>query len=197
MHHLYLCRHGETPWNAEGRIQGRTDIPLSPKGLAQAKTLASFFKQNPPNAKVIVSSPLERARQTAECIAGATGLDLVIDDDLTEIHTGIYTGCTYKELAHDPKWLKHLEDPWHEGYGESGENAESVRTRVARCLEKYEDAIWVSHASPIRNILMYLLDIPTHHLYHIAIENAAASYLTFRDGHVKLRYLNRILTYNE
>ena len=192
MHHLYLCRHGETPWNAERRIQGRTDISLSQKGLAQAQALARFFGTDKPNARVIVSSPMMRARQTAECIARATGIELVIDDDLTEIHTGIYTGRTYEELADDPGWQRHLEDPWHEGYGEGGECAESVRDRVVRCLGKYEDAIWVSHASPIRHILMYLLDIPSQHLYHIAIENAAATYLTFRNGHVKLRYLNRV-----
>ena len=192
MHHLYLCRHGETPWNAEGRIQGRTDIPLSPKGFAQAEALARFFENDKPCANVIVSSPMSRARQTAECIAKATGLDMVIDDDLTEIHTGIYTGRTYAELANDSGWQKHLENPWLEGYGEFGECAESVRSRVVRCFGRYEDAIWVSHASPIRHILMYLLDIPGHHLYHIAIENAAATYLTFLNGHVKLRYLNRV-----
>ena len=191
MQSLYLCRHGETAWNAEKRIQGRTDIPLSDCGLAQAKALGHFFENNPPQATVIVTSPMMRARQTAECIAQATGLQLVISEDLTEIHTGIYTGKTYDELARDPRWQKHLDNPWEEGYGDEGESAESVRTRVVRCLEQYNDAIFVSHASPIRHIIMHLLDIPHEHLYHIAIDNAAVTHFTWHNGHVKLRYINR------
>ena len=61
---LYLCRHGETRWNVENRVQGRTDNPLNSNGKQQAEALSSFLAQEP--IDVITSSNLQRASQTAE-----------------------------------------------------------------------------------------------------------------------------------
>ena len=188
---LYVCRHGETSWNAERRIQGRTDIGLNEAGFRQAAILADYFRNAHPEVERVVSSPMLRAVQTAQATAEALGLALEVDEDLTEIHTGIFTAKTLDSLKDDPRWQAHLLDPWREGYGEGGESAESVRARMARVYEKYDRAILFSHASPIRHLLMYLFGIPHEHLYHLTIANAQATCIEKREGFAKLVYMNR------
>lgn len=95
-HYLYLVRHGESTFNAEGRVQGQVDIPLSPLGMLQSKAAAEALA----NIAVgqIYSSPLQRARQTAEVIAARHGLPIVFDDRLKELHAGIFQGKLRRQL---------------------------------------------------------------------------------------------------
>lgn len=79
---FFFVRHGETDWNSAGRLQGRSDIPLNAKGLEQAAAAARQLAHE--QAECIVTSPLERARQTAEAIRAATLLPLHTEPDLTE-----------------------------------------------------------------------------------------------------------------
>lgn len=89
-HPFYFLRHGETTWNAVGRTQGQLDAPLSDKGRAQALQAAAVLKGEP--IARIVSSPLSRARDTAEAAAKATGAPLSFDDELMEFHAGEWQG---------------------------------------------------------------------------------------------------------
>ncbi len=82
MTQVFTIRHGETPWNAEGRLQGHANIPLAPKGLAQAQALAQSLKNHEFTA--IYSSDLDRAFQTAECIALHHNIPIKIDARLRE-----------------------------------------------------------------------------------------------------------------
>ena len=88
---FWFLRHGETDWNAEGRSQGRTDIPLNSIGLAQAeraaRTLAGIG-----GIAAIVASPLVRARVTAEIAAEPLGLPVQLDDGLMEVNFGEQEG---------------------------------------------------------------------------------------------------------
>lgn len=70
---LYLIRHGETDWNAEGRLQGQTDISLNEKGKGQMSQVAEKMKQLGIGADLIVTSPLLRARQSADIVSGVLG----------------------------------------------------------------------------------------------------------------------------
>src|SRR5690348_14779444 len=96
--HILLVRHGETPWNREGRYQGRTDVPLSEVGEAQAAALGARLARVP--LAVAVASPLSRARRTAEAVlAGrspATTLEL--DPGLLEISHGGWEGKLASEV---------------------------------------------------------------------------------------------------
>lgn len=190
--HLYLCRHGETEWNRERRIQGRTDIELSAEGEAQAAALGQFFVRERPKADIIVSSPMKRAQKTAQIVAETLGLPCVTDDDIIEVHTGVFTGKKLNDLADDPAWQAHLADPWHVGFGTGGESAEAVRERMMRAVTRYERAIFVTHATPIRHVILDAFDIDTKHLYDIHIANAAATYILFREHGPKLMYMNRV-----
>jgi len=93
---LILIRHGETAWNRATRIQGHTDIPLSPLGLAQAQRLAEALADEPLAA--IYSSDLSRARQTAEAVAGSQGLAIHFDAGLRERAFGRFEGLSWEEI---------------------------------------------------------------------------------------------------
>ncbi|WP_457391380.1 histidine phosphatase family protein [Roseateles sp. P5_E1] len=93
---LILIRHGETAWNRATRIQGHTDIPLSPLGLAQAQRLAEAMADEPLAA--IYSSDLSRARQTAEAVAGVQSLAIHFDAALRERAFGRFEGLSWEEI---------------------------------------------------------------------------------------------------
>ena len=87
---LYIARHGETQWNVDNRISGRTDIPLTQRGLEQAKQLAENAKGK--GIDLILVSPLLRARQTAQAVCDALDLPMSVDERLIELDFGIFEG---------------------------------------------------------------------------------------------------------
>src|SRR5690348_5687009 len=95
MTHLYLIRHGRTAWNNQDRLQGWADEPLDAVGQAQAAALAAWLR--PVAIDAIYSSPLRRARETAEIVAQPHGLAVQLDDRLRERHVGDWTGLTLDE----------------------------------------------------------------------------------------------------
>jgi 2,3-bisphosphoglycerate-dependent phosphoglycerate mutase len=92
---LLLVRHGETDWNAEGRLQGHTDRPLSDFGRRQAHELAEELDDE--ELEAIYSSDLARARETAEIVGRKLGLPTVLDPDLREKDWGTWEGLTAAE----------------------------------------------------------------------------------------------------
>ena len=94
--HIIAIRHGETDWNALGRYQGQTDIPLNDSGLAQAKQAASFLRDKTIHA--IYTSNLSRAAQTAAEIALARNEDVRIVPELQEQHYGVFQGLTGSQV---------------------------------------------------------------------------------------------------
>src|SRR5919206_4482332 len=95
---LLLVRHGETDWNAEGRLQGHTDRPLNDVGRRQARELAERLAGE--GADAIYASDLARAKETAEIVGARLGLPVVIDADLREKNWGTWEGLTGDERVH-------------------------------------------------------------------------------------------------
>jgi probable phosphoglycerate mutase len=100
---FWFLRHGETDWNAKDLSQGRVDIPLNDTGLAQARSAALLLRNR--GIRAIISSPLSRARVTAEIAGAQLGLPLQFDDDLQEVAFGIKEGQPMSE------WFQ----PWVDG----------------------------------------------------------------------------------
>lgn len=107
-----LVRHGETDWNRDGRLQGRTDVPLNDTGRAQARALAATLTGQ--GWAAITSSPLSRARETARIVADHLGLDLLpADADLVERNFGEAEGHDRAELtARYPRGERPGQEEW-------------------------------------------------------------------------------------
>lgn len=110
-HPFYFLRHGETTWNAIGKTQGQLDAPLSERGLEQASHAARLLKDEP--IRRIVSSPLSRARDTAEAASKTTGAPVTVDDDLMEFHAGTLQGEPRGEYVKE-----YFEGTWDPPEGE-------------------------------------------------------------------------------
>jgi 2,3-bisphosphoglycerate-dependent phosphoglycerate mutase len=128
---IVLIRHGETAWNRATRIQGHTDIPLSPLGLAQAERMAQALADEPLAA--IYSSDLSRARQTAEALGRAQNLPVRLDAALRERAFGRFEGLSWEEIdkgyPEDAARWRRREPDFAVGGGES------LNHFSARCLE--------------------------------------------------------------
>lgn len=123
---FYFIRHGETFWNFEGRLQGHTDIPLNDKGINQAMQAAQSLTNF--DILQIVSSPLQRALQTAQIIGDHLNIPYTIDEGLKECSYGVMEG-NKKELFSFETWLS----------GKTPKNAESYedfKKRVLKTLNK-------------------------------------------------------------
>jgi uncharacterized phosphatase len=92
---ICLVRHGETDWNALGKLQGGTDIPLNSRGIQQAEECREFFKDS--HFDVLIASPLKRAKRTAEIINRDLNLPIVEMKDFVEKHFGDAEGMSMKE----------------------------------------------------------------------------------------------------
>ena len=96
-----FMRHGETPWNREGRVMGRNPVELDADGRAQVEAAIPFARLLKP--ELIITSPLIRARQSAEIIAsGVGGVAVTEDPQLAEVQYGRWEGMVYDDLVDDP-----------------------------------------------------------------------------------------------
>ena len=139
---LLLVRHGETDWNADGRLQGQTDRPLSEFGRSQARQLADELEDE--ELEAIYSSDLARARETAEIVGDRLGLPVVLDPDLREKDWGTWEGLTSVERDH----VEFV-----------GESTEAHQGRILRALrrisERHPDGgriLVVTHGGSMRRV---------------------------------------------
>ncbi|TCC58822.1 histidine phosphatase family protein [Kribbella pittospori] len=129
---VYLARHGQTEWNVEGRRQGRLDSPLTPHGLLQAQRNAALVRREQIDA--VFTSPLGRARRTAEILAEAVELQVL--DDLAEVAHGEWSGLTSAEI--DSGWPGQRTAREKDKYSfrfPGGESYADAELRAVRALE--------------------------------------------------------------
>ena len=141
MTRLVLVRHGQTAWNLEGRAQGHTDIGLDDTGRAQATALAPAIAERAPAA--LWSSDLVRARQTADQLAAATGLEVQLDARLREFDAGDRAGLTLAEFGEK---FPDAYDSWRDGHITGHvPGAETTAEVVARMVPALRE-IWAAGA---------------------------------------------------
>jgi probable phosphoglycerate mutase len=161
---LYLVRHGESAFNAEGRIQGQLNTVLSALGRRQSLAIAAAFGGEPIDA--IYASPLERALETARPVAEALGLELKTDDRLMEINAGVFQGLVWPEIeARYPEagasWRTQDPDfriPGGESRRDLMRRGQAAFTAIRE--SGHQQAIIVAHGGLICAALKALLDIP-------------------------------------
>jgi uncharacterized phosphatase len=175
---LYLVRHGETDWNAQRRIQGRTDIPLNDTGREQAKTTGLLLARRDWDG--IYSSPLSRAYETATIIAAETGLDHVTTiPELAERNYGDAEGLNYQQI--EDRFPGDTVVPGRETHHSVGERAVAALMTLARAHQG-ESLIVVSHGGLIRAVLN-LVDPDNK---HGAITNGSVHSFELIDGALEL-----------
>jgi probable phosphoglycerate mutase len=188
---IYYLRHGETEWNALGRLQGTKDIPLNARGREQAAQagliLADLLKRDRRDKAALpyVSSPLGRARQTMELARGKLELpatDYALDDRLREIGYGVWEGLTLAESeAKDPEiYARRLADKWTVG-PEGAETYADVQVRVRAWYDQVRtDTVAVAHGGTCRALMVSLgLETPAS-AAELYIEQGTV--YVFRDG---------------
>lgn len=191
---LYCIRHGETTYNAEGRIQGQLDTQLSELGRKQALAVAKALAGQP--IELVVSSPLSRAFATAEPLAAALGVDIRTDDRLKEINAGIFQNLVPAEMGErypveTAKWKSH--DPDYQIPG--GESRRTLMNRGAAALEELlrsplKVAAVVAHGVLLTAAFKGLLGIPADRSPFM-LYNGSINVLEF-NGQIRLMILNQI-----
>lgn len=190
-----LLRHGQTEMSVQKRYAGRSDVPLTETGVRQvvaaAKRLASA------GLGVIVSSPLQRAVQTAQEVAAATGAAVVTDEGFRETDFGAWEGLTFAEVRE--RWpgevTTWLADPAVAPPG--GESFAEVSNRVTEALHRVlagrarQTVLIVSHVTPIKTLVAQALLAPPPALYRMHLDVAALCEIDwYPDGPAVLRSFN-------
>src|SRR5271154_1898518 len=129
-----FMRHGETAWNREGRVMGRKPIELDAEGRAQVEASVPFARLLKP--ELIVTSPLARARQSAEIIAaGVGGFPIAEDPQLSEVLYGRWEGMVYDDLVEDADYLNYRDHPLDEPTP-GGETIAQVQSRGVEAVRR-------------------------------------------------------------
>ncbi|HEY1600054.1 MAG TPA: histidine phosphatase family protein [Pirellulales bacterium] len=181
---IYCIRHGESCYNAEGRLQGQSDTPLSELGLRQAAAIAVALGNQP--IRALFASPLPRARQSAEPLAEALGVPVTADPRLMEIHVGIFQDLLHQEIpdrypAETAAWRSS--DPDYRIPGGESRHDLMVRARAAfeaiRATEHEQVAI-VSHGGLLASAFKALLEVPARR-NPFPLYNASISQLVWKN----------------
>ena len=192
---LLIVRHGETEWNAEGRIQGHTDIGLSENGAQQARSLGQRLADR--QIDVAYSSDLKRTSETARLALGDRNVVLNETPRLREYHKGIFEGMTLTEIQTQfpDEYPKYLEKDL--SYApEGGETTRDVSTRMASIFQEIkakhldETVLVVSHGGALRAAMVSLLGMHLEGNWSFVFGNCGLTMVdTFADNAV-LRLFN-------
>ena len=178
---ILLIRHGQTAANRDALLVGRIDPPLTELGEAQAERLGERLQGS--NPSFILSSPLSRARQTADAIAVSTGLTVKTEDRLIEMNYGEWDGMPIADVPIDV-WRQWRSDPDFKPPG--GESLHDVSSRVGSLMGELllsdDLAIVVSHVSPIKAALTWALGAPDQMVWRMFIDVASISSIGMRQG---------------
>jgi broad specificity phosphatase PhoE len=200
MHRLLLIRHGTTA--ATGHVlYGRSaGISLNKDGREQASVTAQLLAHRYKLAE-IVCSPLERARETAEIIAQRQeDLRITVDDRITEIEFGDWTGKSFEELNHLKAWQEYnrTRSLHHPPNGESmlevqSRALRSVENVIARHSSTHDPTVaMITHGDIVRGLLLYLLGMPLDHIHRIEIATASVNSVLLGAGQPVVECMNAV-----
>jgi len=185
---VILLRHGRTTANAGGILAGWTPgVLLDETGSAQVRAVGERLAKVPLAA--VVSSPLERCRQTADAIAAGRDLAVQSDDRLGEARYGDWTGKTIKELVKDPLWKVVQQHPSAAVFpGPDGEGLAQTQVRAVAAVREWNaklgpDAVWLacSHGDVIKAILADALGLHLDQFQRIVVDPASVSVVTYTE----------------
>ena len=193
---IIFLRHAQAENNTKRILAGRTEgVPLTKTGIQQAEQISEYLK--PLDISAIYSSPIERAKHTAEIVTKNSAIDVELDDRLTEIDMGKFTRMNYDDMfaKYGNIFLKFYEnDPViaeHEV-----ETFPSVQKRILDMVDhvikkhKNENVVLVTHMDPIKSILANVMDLKPKTLFELIIANASFTILTEQERKFSLSAIN-------
>lgn len=192
---LFLLRHGETEWNRARRVMGRRPVPLCDAGREQLGRLAPYLRGL--GIAEIWTSPMVRARQTAEIAAAALGGVAIREDEgLSEVDYADWEGRGFPELLADPAYHAFHEDPLGSRVPGGGETLLEVRERVfaaaARALAGTRGGhpLVVSHGDPLRLVLAACMAIEPIEFRRLRVDNGSLSAVDLTGDWSEAKFVN-------
>ena len=184
---VYLVRHGETVWNAERRIQGQSDSPLTEKGEQQAWQVGERVKHL--GITHIIASDLGRTRRTAEIIADACGCSVTLDPRLRELNMGVLEKRPLDGLtAEEEQWRATLVNGTEGGRIPEGESMTEMATRMHAALNACLDLPagsrpqLVSHGMALGALVSTILGLPAYAERRLRLRNCSLSRVDYQQS---------------
>ena len=177
---LYIMRHGQTNMNVTGKMQGHIDCPLNETGRMQAGNAAQLIRRRGLQFTKIITSHLDRTRETAELATGIPREQYSTDDRIIELDYGPWDGKTYQEMG--PEMLAFLNDPVHVSAPEGIEPLEHITERVGEFLtdlpakcDAQDSVLVVSHGVAIRAMFGWIrgLNKPGNEIWRMPVDNCS------------------------
>lgn len=176
---IIFLRHGQAINNTERILAGRTPgVPLTEKGIDQAKKAAKFLEDM--NISAIYSSPIERAKNTAEIVGEKNSIDVKIDERLIELDMGKFTGMPYEQIfsSHGNVFMKFYRGELeiaHNGVETFADVKKRVLGIVDHVIDKHpnENVVLVTHMDPIKAMLSTVVSLSPENLFELIIANAS------------------------
>ena len=193
---IIFLRHGQAKNNTERVLSGRTPgVPLTDKGITQAQQTAELLEHM--NISAIYSSPIQRAKHTAEIVGEHNSIDVQIDDRLIELDMGKFTGVPYDEIfsSHGNVFLKFYNGELeiaHNGVETFADVKKRVTSIVDEIIEKHPDqnVVLVTHMDPIKAMLSNIVDLSPTNLFELIIANASLNLFREKDRKFSLSGIN-------
>ena len=191
-----IVRHAQTLWNAAGRVQGQTDIPLSEVGLRQAQLLASYLESWDVDAAY--SSDLSRTVETARRVLDARDVPLYTTPELREFGYGRWEGKTHPEIQEaDPDLYAEFRQRREDFAPPGGESLRDVVDRIDMFVSRVKQdqvegktLLVVGHGGALRVLITRLLDLPASASWGFLMESAGLSVVDSHSQRSTLRLLN-------
>lgn len=191
---LLLVRHGRIEDRFQGCFVGSTDVPLAANGRTRIASLARYVGIHKPSK--CICSPLKRARQTAEILAGVLNLDVDVDPDLREVDFGRWEGLTFQEIAESDPELVDKWAAWEDDFAfPGGESLGRFFGRVRKAADRFaadpaQAILMVSHGGVIRAMICHFLGLDQRRHVLFDIRHAALTRVELSDGRGVLAELN-------
>lgn len=185
---LYIMRHGQTNMNIEGKMQGHIDCPLNETGRQQAREAGILLRRHHLEFSKIITSHLDRTRETAELATGIPRSAYGTDDRIIELDYGDWDGKTYSQMG--PEMMAFLQDPVHVSAPEGIEPLEHITERVGDFLtelktkaDEQDSILAVSHGVAIRAMFGWILGLkrPGNEIWRMPIDNCAVFQCTLNE----------------
>jgi broad specificity phosphatase PhoE len=192
---LFLVRHGRTGWNKEQIFRGHKDVPLDEVGREEARLVSERLMGE--KIKAVFSSPLSRARETAEAVARSHNVEVQVMAGLTDLNFGEWEGLSLVEVkGRHPDLYGQWQGAPHEVIFPGGEGLAAVRTRAMKAVEEIverhpQDAVaLVSHRVVLKVLICALLGLDNSHFWNIAQDTTAINCFNHRNGTWIVNFVN-------